>query len=110
MATELDRAYDNCQRIAKEQAKNFYYAFHTLPRKKRRAIYAAYAFCRLCDDIADGDSPPEEKQRLFARTREMLVESQNGESHGPVFTALIDASRQFRFPCDTSKRLLTALR
>ena len=69
MGDELEQAYDHCQQIAKEHARNFYYAFRTLPAKKRRAIYAAYAFCRLCDDISDEDLPLDEKDRQFAETR-----------------------------------------
>ena len=98
MATELKLAYDHCQRIAKDHAKNFYYAFRTLPARKRRAIYAAYAFCRYCDDIADEDLPLEEKRRLFDHTRQLLADSQNGQTSGPVFTALEDASQAFDIP------------
>ncbi|MCH7625206.1 MAG: presqualene diphosphate synthase HpnD [Chloroflexi bacterium] len=98
MATELDQAYDHCQRIAKENAKNFYYAFKTLPSNKRRAIYATYAFCRLCDDIADEEMPLEEKDRQFAATRRMLDDSMRGNNDGPVFTALEDAARAFNIP------------
>ena len=58
----LNQAFDHCQRLARGRAKNFYVAFRTLPREKRRAIYAAYAYCRLCDDIADGDMPTERKR------------------------------------------------
>jgi phytoene synthase len=95
MATELDHAYDHCQRIAKEHAKNFYYAFKTLPTDKRRAIYATYAFCRLCDDIADEEMPLDEKGRQFAATRRLLDDSMRGNSDGPVFTALEDAANAF---------------
>ena len=95
MATELDQAYDHCQRIAKENAKNFYYAFKTLPYNKRRAIYATYAFCRLCDDIADEEMPLEEKDRQFMATRRLLDESMRGNNEGPVFTALEDAANAF---------------
>ena len=98
MATELDLAYDYCQRIAKEQAKNFYYAFRTLPAKKRRAVYATYAFCRVCDDIADEDMPLNEKQHLFAQTRRRLAGSQDGGAQEPVFTALGDATHAFGIP------------
>ena len=68
-AAILERAYDHCQQVAKEHAKNFYYGFRTLPLHKRRAIYAAYAVCRLWDDIADDDAPLSEKRRMFAETR-----------------------------------------
>ena len=45
--------------IARRAAKNFYPAFLILPRARRRAMYALYAFNRQTDDIADsaGDMP-----------------------------------------------------
>ena len=98
MTTELERAYDHCRRVTQSRAKNFYYAFRTLPAKNRLAIYAAYAFCRLCDDIADEERPPEEKQRLFARTRKLLGQSRNGVVADPVFMALRDAAAAFQIP------------
>lgn len=98
MPTELDLAYDYCRRVAKEQAKNFYYAFRTLPASRRRAIYAAYAFCRFCDDIADEDIPHSEKVRLFGRTRELLHSGHDGDAVEPVFRALHDARRAFDIP------------
>lgn len=100
MATEIELAYDHCQRIAKDQAKNFYYAFRTLPARKRRAIYAAYAFCRYCDDIADESLPVEEKQRQLAHTRQLLADSKKGAAREPVFAALEDASNEFGIPAD----------
>ena len=40
-AVDLKAAYDECQAIARREARNFYYAFVTLPKSRRRAIYAA---------------------------------------------------------------------
>ena len=98
MGKELEQAYDHCQRIAKENARNFYYAFRILPARKRRAIYAAYAFCRLCDDISDDDLPLEEKDRQFAETRQHLADSRDGLATGPIFRAIGDASNAFNIP------------
>ena len=98
MSSDLQLAYDHCQRIAREHAKNFYYAFRTLPTKKRQAIYSAYAFCRHCDDIADENTDPEEKNRLFALTRDRLSQSQDGQKKDPVFIALEDTYRTFDIP------------
>ena len=98
VGSDLDRAYDHCQQVTRSSASNFYYAFRTLPTRKRRAIYAAYAFCRLCDDIADGDLPPDEKRRLFTQTRRQLRESDNGGTSNPLFLALNDASAAFDIP------------
>ena len=50
--SELELAYSDCRDLTRREAKNFYYAFVTLPLEKRKAIYAAYAFLpplrRLC--------------------------------------------------------------
>jgi phytoene synthase len=39
--------------LTRRSRSNFYYAFLTLPRPRRDALYAVYAFCRTVDDIAD---------------------------------------------------------
>jgi len=39
--------------ITRRSGSSFYYAFQILPREKRRAIYALYAFCRVVDDCVD---------------------------------------------------------
>jgi phytoene synthase len=39
--------------LTKASRSNFYYAFLFLPRQKREALYAIYAFCRLTDDLVD---------------------------------------------------------
>ena len=98
MATELERAYEHCRQVTRSRAKNFYYAFRTLPARKRRAVYAAYAFCRICDDIADGDRPLDEKRRLFSDTRQLLRQSHDGTVAHPVFAALGDTAAAFDIP------------
>jgi len=49
----VEEAYAFCRRIAHRYGANFSVGFRFLPRLKRRAVYAAYAACRLADDIAD---------------------------------------------------------
>ena len=95
---DLATAYEQCQRITKAQAKNFYYAFVTLPPHKRRAIYAAYAFCRLCDDISDEPLEAAEKVRRLAQVRARLEAAYAGQPEGPVFAALKDAAEAFHIP------------
>jgi len=55
-ASQLDMAYSVCRSIARAAAKNFYYGFAVLPRRKRNALSAVYAFMRRCDDIADNNT------------------------------------------------------
>ena len=105
MERDLKAAYDHCKRVTRAEAKNFYYASRTLPAKKRRAIYAAYAFCRLCDDIADGDLPLEEKRRLLEETRGRLNSDIYPDPH-PVFSALRDTIDSYDIPVGHFEELI----
>ena len=98
VAGDLTQAYDLCRQLTKDRAKNFYYAFRTLPSAKRDAIYAAYAFCRHCDDIADEDYPAAEKERLFAQTRLLLDHGGDGIPADPMFVAVKDTAATFGIP------------
>jgi phytoene synthase len=77
-----------CRDITRQQAKNFYYAFLFLPRAKREAIYAVYAFCRYCDDIADGNQALATQQALLQAWREELERCYTGSPHHPITHAL----------------------
>ena len=62
-AAGLDEAYAACRAIARREAKNFYYAFVALPKPKRNAICAIYAFMRQADDLADDESVAIDEER-----------------------------------------------
>ena len=49
--------------LTKKSASNLALAFILLPREKRDAMSALYAFCRAVDDVADEDSVPTETRR-----------------------------------------------
>jgi phytoene synthase len=49
----IDEAYAFCRSVAHKHGANFSVGFRFLPKVKRRAVYAAYAYCRFADDIAD---------------------------------------------------------
>lgn len=91
----LAQAYDHCQEVTKREARNFYFAFLTLPRAKRQAIYAVYAFARICDDITDGEASTEAKLAGLAEVRRSLESAYAGAPKGPVFTALADVAATY---------------
>ena len=91
----LAQAYGHCRDVTKQEARNFYFAFLTLPRTKRQAIYAVYAFARICDDIADGDASTEAKLIGLADVRHSLERAYAGAPEGPVFTALADVAATY---------------
>jgi phytoene synthase len=49
--------------LTKKSASNLALAFILLPREKRDAMSALYAFCRAVDDVADEDAAPVEQRR-----------------------------------------------
>ena len=64
MTTE--QAYAEVERLTRRRARNFAYGIMVLPREKRRAISAIYAFARRVDDVADGaDLPADENKVAF---------------------------------------------
>src|SRR5437764_618192 len=50
----LECAYRHCEALTSLHSRSFSLATCFLPRQKRRAVRALYAFCRVTDDIVDG--------------------------------------------------------
>ena len=69
VASDVRAAYRECERITRQQAKNFSYGIALLPGDKRRALSAVYAFARRVDDIGDGSLPAEQKIAALDRAR-----------------------------------------
>ena len=96
--SQLELAYEECRLITRRAAKNFYYAFITLPPAKRKAIYAAYALCRLSDDAADEEVPTVEKLRLLEEVRGNLSMGYSGRPVDQVYVAVAHAASTFDIP------------
>jgi 15-cis-phytoene synthase len=99
-AAQLQMAYSVCRGVTRTNAKNFYYAFLVLPKRKREALCAVYAFMRRCDDIADDGSLSLEERRFKLDTwLAALHRVQQGEpSDDPILLALTDAQRRYTIP------------
>jgi len=99
-ASQLEVAYSVCRHIARSSARNFYYGFAVLPRPKRNALSAVYAFMRRCDDITDDNA-----LSLYDR-RNKLSEWLDGVHRAlagqptdePVLLALTDTQRRYQIP------------
>jgi 15-cis-phytoene synthase len=99
-APQLAMAYSVCRGIARSAAKNFYYAFLVLPRHKREALCAVYAFMRRCDDIADDPSLSldQRRQNLDAWLDSLHRVQQGEPTDHPILLALFDAQRRYQIP------------
>ena len=97
---QLDAAYAQCRAIAKREAKNFYYAFVALPRPRRNAICAVYAFMRQADDLADDEtvSLDERRARLNAWLDQWHAAARGASTRDPVFLAVRDATARYSIP------------
>ena len=92
----IDQAYAEVDRITRREARNFAYGIMVLPRPKRRAIAAIYAFARRVDDIADGALPDDEKHERL----EELHADLDQPGSDPVLVALADARSRYPVPAE----------
>ena len=114
---KVDDAYRYCREIAHKHGANFSVGFRFLPRTKRQAVYAAYAFCRVADDIADepvdslqlavggSDSGAVPRQPTTDNRQQRLDDWQreldacySGTPAHPITIALADALQHFDVP------------
>jgi len=93
-------AYSVCKGITRTAAKNFYYAFTVLPRRKRDALCAVYAFMRQCDDITDDPSltMPERRLKLDSWLDSLHRAQQGQPTDDAILLALTDAQRRYSIP------------
>ena len=59
----LSDSYEYCRELTQRTAHNFRFSFLALPREKRRAMNALYAFNRITDDLGDEDDVDVELRR-----------------------------------------------
>ena len=98
--SQLDVAYSVCRHIARSAAKNFYYGFVVLPRRKRNALSAVYAFMRRCDDISDDPTLSfHERRNKLADWLDAVHRALAGEpTDDAILLALTDAQRRYHIP------------
>jgi phytoene synthase len=107
--TDLELAYEECRLITRREAKNFYYAFLTLPAAQRRAIYVAYTFCRYCDDSVDGERSLDEKLAMLSELRRKLDRSYHDRAEDLVFLGLADVAQRYDIPQEYFQDVLSGV-
>jgi squalene synthase HpnC/squalene synthase HpnD len=102
--TAVEVSYAECRRVARSAASNFYYAFYMLPRAKRDALCALYAFMRLVDDVSDANGPgagtPENlaaRRAALAGWRNLLDQAVAGDTaQHPILPAFADTIGRYQ--------------
>lgn len=84
-----------CQEKTAASGSSFYYSFFFLPKPKRRAITALYAFCREVDDVVDECSDANVARTTLNWWRNEVAEIYGGKPQHPVSKALVPVVQQF---------------
>lgn len=80
---------DYVQQKAAASGSSFYYAFLFLPKPRRAAITAFYAFCREVDDVVDEVSDPGVAMTKLAWWQNEVRQAFAGQASHPVMQALM---------------------
>jgi phytoene synthase len=91
-------SYAYCQRVARTQAKNFYYSFLLLSRPQRQAMCAIYAFMRYCDDLSDAEDVADRPAAIASWQQDLDAALAGHPSEHPLWPAFCDAVKRYAIP------------
>jgi phytoene synthase len=99
--------WEMCRAVAREHGRTFYFASHFLPPKRQRAILAAYAFCRIADDIVDraAATGPAAAERSLA-----VWEAELDTPRHPVGVAFARVRADYAIPDEPVRDLIAGVR
>ena len=87
---------DYVQQKAASAGSSFYYAFLFLPKDRRAAITAFYAFCREVDDVVDEVHDPQVARTKLAWWRSEVAKAFTGSPSHPVMRALMPLAADYQ--------------
>lgn len=101
---------DEVRRIVAAAGSSFAAGMRVLPRARRDAIFAVYAFCRIVDDIADGDGEPVTKRLRLDWWEEEVGRAFQGRPRSAVGDELARAARNHDLPMDELLLVIEGMR
>ncbi len=105
-------APSNPAHFTNARVTNFYYAFIFLPKEKRVAIEAVYAFARRGDDVVDSGMDPADAKAALDRYRQSLdacYAHDMSQLDSPELRALAVAIERFKIPRQPFEDLILGL-
>ena len=88
---------------------NFYVAMRLMPKRRRAAMFAIYAFARALDDIADGPQPREQKRAALETWRRELGNVYRGAPATPLGVSLAAAVARYDLPSAEFEALIDGI-
>ena len=90
-----EEAYEICRQITAEYAKTFYLGTLLMPKEKSKAIWAIYAWCRLTDELVDGDKAKYTTKETLAEWEQQLESAFAGCPIDDTDVALVDTIQNY---------------
>lgn len=98
------------RRIVDSSGSSFAAGMRLLPRLRRDAIFAVYAFCRVVDDIADSHAPARDKREALAPWAEEIDRVFRRAPRTPVGEELLRAVERYDLPRREFEMILEGMR
>ena len=99
--------WELCRHVVREHGKTFAFASQLLPFPRRQAIHAAYAFCRIADDIVD--RAPATGLAAAARALDAWEAELDAPVH-PIAVAFAAARAAYGIPVEAARDLIEGVR
>lgn len=97
-----------CAKLARTHYENFPVGSILLSRRIRAHVFNIYAYCRVCDDLADETGDAQLSLSLLEWWRHELCECYAGRPNHPVFVALKPTIDLFDLPMQPFDDLISA--
>lgn len=98
-----------CQEKAAKSGSSFYYSFLFLPKERREAITALYAFCREVDDVVDECKEPDVARTKLQWWRQEIAATFAGHPSHPVSRALAPALTRYGFALEQFQEIIDGM-
>jgi phytoene synthase len=96
LITSIREEEAHIKAIVLRSNSSFYWAMRLLPREKRTAMFAIYAFCRGVDDIADELGATQCKRAHLEKRRTEIVAAFDGSPNNLLDRQLLLAKNRFK--------------
>ena len=103
---DLTTSYRVSRDLTRHHAKSFYFSSHTLPRAKREAAYALYAFCRHVDDAVDQAPSAAQLQLVLIDLHREVAARRFDHPWGAAFLHTVE---QYQIPWEYFQELLNGV-
>lgn len=108
----LKQDFAFCAKIQKKHGKSYYFATLFLPREKKLATHALYAFFRMPDEFVDNPEVKDDsaaRKKLLDWKKEWERAYRTGGSDDPVLNATSFIFKEFKIPYEYSISFLDAM-